>query len=353
MKLADLAQAIGVELRGNPAQEIAGVAPLERAGDRQLGFLSSPKYRRFLTETQAGAIILAPDDLPVDFTGNVLLTRNPYAAFARAVQLLHPERMPEPGIHHTVLLDRGIELPLSVRIDGHAVIGREVVLGERVWIGGGVSIGEGCSIGDDTRIHPNAVLYPGTRVGARCIIHGGAVLGADGFGFAPEEGRYLKIPQLGRLVLGDDVEIGANTTVDRGALDDTVIEDGVKIDNLVQIGHNVRIGAHTVIAGQTGIAGSTRIGKHCVLGGQVGVAGHLEISDGVIFSGKSQVTRGIRQAGIYSSGDSVRPNAEWRRQVARLHRLDELFRRLEALEARLAQTASGEVDHLENKGTNN
>lgn len=352
MKLETLAKAIGAELQGDGQHPVSGVAPLERAGPRELAFLSNRKYRPLLAESQAGAVILSCEDLPEGFAGNALLTRNPYAAYARAAQLLYPQHAPAPGIHHSVILDRDLQLPISVRVDAHAVIGREVILGERVWIGSGVSIGEGCSIGEDTRISPNAVLYPGTRIGARCIIHAGAVLGADGFGFAPDAGRYVKIPQLGNLVLGDDVEIGANTTIDRGALDDTVIGDGVKIDNLVQIGHNVRVGAHTVIAGQTGIAGSTRIGQHCVLGGQVGVTGHIEIADGVIISGKSQVTRGIRQPGIYSSGDSVRPNAEWRRQMARLHRLDDLFRRLEALEARLGKAAD-EMDKLEHKGTEN
>ena len=353
MKLETLAKAIGAELQGEGQHTVSGVAPLERAGPRELAFLSNRKYRPLLAGSQAGAVILSREDLPVGFTGNALLTRNPYAAYARAAQLLYPQHAPVPGIHHTVILDRDLQLPISARVDAHATIGPGVILGERVWIGSGVSIGEGCSIGDDTRIYPNVVLYPRTRVGARCIIHAGAVLGADGFGFAPDTGRYVKIPQLGNLVLGDDIEVGANTTIDRGALDDTVIGDGVKIDNLVQIGHNVCVGAHTVIAGQTGIAGSTRIGQHCVLGGQVGIAGHIEIADGVIFSGKSQVTRGIRQAGIYSSGDSVRPNAEWRRQVARLHRLEELFRRLEALETGLGPTTADEADKLENKGTEN
>lgn len=353
MRLESLARAIGAELQGDGQHSISGVAPLERAGPHELAFLSNRKYCSLLAQTQAGAVILSPQDLPAGFAGNVLLTGNPYATYARAAQLLHPQRAPRAGIHHTAILDRDLQLSVSVQVDAHAVIGAGVVLGERVWIGSGVSIGEGCSIGDDARIYPNVVLYPGTRVGARCIIHAGAVLGADGFGFAPDAGRYIKIPQLGNLVLGDDVEIGANTTIDRGALDDTVIDDGVKIDNLVQIGHNARVGAHTVIAGQTGIAGSTRIGRHCVLGGQVGVAGHLEITDGVIFSGKSQVTRGIRQPGIYSSGDSVRPNSEWRRQVAHLHRLNDLFKRLQALETALGLAPAEAADKLENKGTEN
>lgn len=352
MKLGQLAEAIGAQLRGDPDYEVKRVASLEQAGPGQLSFLASSKYRRLLGQSRAGALILAPRDADA-FAGNVLVSANPYAAYARAAQLLHPAPVPAPGVHHTAQLERDARVHPSVRIDAHAVVGRDTILEEGVWLGPGAVVGDNCRIGPHTRIYANAVLYAGTRVGARCIIHAGAVIGADGFGFASDQGRYEKIPQIGAVCLGDDVEVGANATIDRGALGDTVIEDGVKLDNLVQVGHNVRIGAHTVIAGQTGIAGSTRIGRNCVIGGQVGIAGHIELVDGVVLSGKSMVTSSISEPGVYSSGMPIEPNSAWRRSVVRLHRLEQLYRRVDVLEAAVRSGAGREAGPSFERTSNN
>lgn len=336
MKLIDIAQAIGAQLQGDPDYDVRQLAPLGEAGPGQLSFLASSKYRRFLAHSRAGALILSPADAD-RFPGHRLLHANPYAAYARAAQLLYPPAPTVPGVHPSAVIAPDARLHPGARVEEGALIGARARLEEDVWIGPGVVVEADCEIGPGTRIHAKAVLYAGTRLGARCIIHGGAVIGADGFGFAPEHGAYVKIPQLGGVRIGNDVEVGANTTIDRGALGDTVIEDGVKLDNLVQVAHNVCVGAHTVIAGQTGIAGSTQIGRHCVIGGQVGIAGHLRIADQVVLSGKSMVTNSIERSGVYSSGLPLQENALWRRSVARFRKLEEFQKRLEALEEQLQQ----------------
>jgi UDP-3-O-[3-hydroxymyristoyl] glucosamine N-acyltransferase len=242
------------------------------------------------------------------------------------VALFHPPRVPRPGVHALACVDATAQVAKSAEIGPYAVIGAGARVGERAIIGAGSAVGEGASVGDDTILHAHVAIYHDCVVGARCILHSGCVVGADGFGMAPDAGRWVKIPQVGRVVIGDDVEVGASSTIDRGALGDTVVEEGVKIDNQVQIAHNCRIGAHTVIAGCAGIAGSAVIGRHCVIGGGAGVVGHVTLADGVTVTGMTLITKTLTQPGVYSSGLPMMPHAQWLRNAARLRRLDEIAR---------------------------
>jgi len=337
LTLQEIVSRLGGEIDGDPAVEVTGVATLDEAGPGQLTFLANPRYRARLAGTRAGAVILGARDRDATAIPRIVAD-NPYAYYARTVTLFHPPPQAVAGTHPTACVDPGAVVAASAEIGPFAVIAAGARIGERARIGAGCAIGEGASIGDDTVLHPRVTVYHGCSVGARCILHSGAVIGADGFGMAPDAGRWIKIPQVGRAVLGDDVEVGANTTIDRGALGDTVVEEGVKIDNLVQIAHNCRIGAHTVIAGCAGISGSTVVGRHCVIGGGAGLVGHIKIADGVTISGMTFITKSISQPGIYSSGLPMMPHADWLRNAAHLRRLDEI--------ARLARgkPASGE-DH--------
>ncbi len=331
--LGELAVRFGLELAGDPATQVSGVATIASAGPGTLTFLANPRYRRLLPATRAAAVVLdaqAAPDCPVA----ALVAANPYAAFARIAQLLHPQPAVAGGIHASAVVDRGATVASDAAVGAQAVIEAGAVIGPRVLVGPGSIVMAGAHIGADTRLVVRVTVYPGVRIGARCVLHAGAVLGADGFGFAPDRDGCVKVPQIGGLSIGDDVEIGANTTVDRGAIEDTVIEDGVKLDNLVQVGHNVRIGAHTVVAGCVGISGSTVIGRRCMIGGAVGIVGHLEIGDEVAVTGYSMVTHSLPGPGTYSSGTPAMPAREWRRTVARLRRLEATERRLAALERR-------------------
>ncbi|MBL8201919.1 MAG: UDP-3-O-(3-hydroxymyristoyl)glucosamine N-acyltransferase [Chromatiales bacterium] len=327
----------GCELRGEPGKVVDRVATLARADDRSLTFLANAAYRSQLADTRAAAVILAPadaGDCPVD----ALVTRDPYVAYARIAAELHPAPGPQPGIHPTAVAGPGVVIPASCEIGPGVVLGRGVVLGERVVLGPRTILGDRVSVGADTRLMPGVTVYAGVRIGARCVLHTGVVIGSDGFGFARErEGSYVKVPQLGSVVVGDDVEIGANTTVDRGAIDDTVIGNGVKLDNQIQVGHNVRIGEHTVIAAQTGISGSATIGARCTIGGQAGFAGHIVVADDVVIGGGTGVTGSIRAAGIYAGGGTPADQiSRWRRNMARFGQLDELAKRVRSLEKRLS-----------------
>ena len=272
-------------------------------------------------ETRATVVLVSPADA-AHCSGAALLADNPYLAYARIAQFLYPDPPFEPGVHPSAVVAPGVRLPASARIEALAVVDADVEIGERVVVGAGSVIERGCRLGADTRLAPRVTLYAGVSVGARCLLHAGAVIGADGFGFAPEnDGAWVKIPQIGSVRIGDDVEIGANTTVDRGAIEDTVLEDGVKLDNQIQIGHNCVIGAHTAVAGCTGISGTSIIGKRCRIGGGVGVAGQLSIADDVVLTGYSLVTSSITEAGSYSSGMPALETRRWRRAVASLRRL--------------------------------
>jgi UDP-3-O-[3-hydroxymyristoyl] glucosamine N-acyltransferase len=332
--LKDIAEHIGAELHGDPACRIGGVAPLNCAGPGQLTFLGNPRLTRLLPETRAGAVILARADLPRCPT-HALVADNPYVAYVRAAQLLHPAPGFTPGVDANAVVHESAEVAES------AFVGPCAVVGERARIDAGSYIGPGCIVGDDavigrgTRLVANVVVCHGVRIGMRCLLHPGAVIGADGFGLANDRGAWLKIPQLGTVRIGDDVEIGANTAIDRGALEDTVIEEGVKIDNLVQIGHNARIGAHTAIAGCAVIAGSVRIGRRCMIGGASALSGHIEIADDVVITGMSGVPNSVERAGTYSSGMPIMDNLLWRKNMVRLKHLDDLARRVSALERAL------------------
>ena len=330
MRLRELAARLCVAFDGDGERELDGVATLAKAGSRQLSFFANRRYRRQLTASAAGAVVLAPADREL-FPGAVLLSENPYLTFARAAAVLHPAPQPAPGIHPQASVHPQAQLGEGVRVEAGAVIEAGARIGARVVIGAGSYVGEDVIIGDDTRLSPRVTLLAGTHLGARCLIHPGAVLGADGFGLANDRGVWVKVPQLGRVVVGDDVEIGANTTIDRGALDDTVIGNGVKLDNLIQVAHGVRIGDHTAIAACVGISGSTVIGRHCVIGGGVGFVGHLDICDGVTITGMSMVAQSITRPGVYS-GIPAEEARRWRRNIGRFHQLDELARRLQRLE---------------------
>jgi len=332
--LAELAKRIDARVEGDPNAIVTGLGSLATASPGQLTHLSSRAYRRHLPQTRATAVILRADDLPACPT-HALIAKNPYLAFARA-SMLFSDRPPEaPGVHPTAVVDPSARLGAGVAIGPHAVIGARCSIGARVEIGANTVVGAMCELGDDVRLMPNATLYHGVRIGARSVVHSGAVIGADGFGFAPDErGRHVAIAQIGGVAIGADVSVGAATTIDRGAIDDTIIGDGVKIDNQVQIGHNTIVGEHTVICGCVGIVGSTRIGRHCVLAGGVGVGGDgpIEIADGVVVSGMTHVSRSIDKPGVYSGGVLHSATLKWKRNALRFAELDELAKRIAALE---------------------
>jgi UDP-3-O-[3-hydroxymyristoyl] glucosamine N-acyltransferase len=320
--LGELAVRFGLELRGVPDIRVSHVATLADASSGSLSFLAESRNRRELAATQAGAVVLAPVDAP-GCPVAALVTPNPRLAFAHIATLLHPESAPVPGIHPTAVVARGVRLLESVTVGPLAVIEEDVDLGEGVQVGPGCILQRGARVGAHTCLVARVNLYPGVELGARCLVHVGAVIGADGFGFALDKGSWVKIPQVGSVRIGDDVEIGANTTIDRGAIGDTVIGEGAKLDNQIQVGHNVIIGAHTAIAACTGISGSTTIGKRCRVGGMVGFAGHLTIADDVVITGYSLVSASIREPGSYSSGMPTVPTRAWRRMVAHLRRFGE------------------------------
>ena len=332
--LGEIAARLGGTVKGNPDLRIEGVGPLDTATGAQISFLANPKYRKQLDGTLAGAVIIGDASLAADPMRSYIVSDDPYLYFARVVQLLHPDAAGAPGVDPLARVLSPV--PESVRIEAGAFVEADVVLGEGVVIGAGACIGRGARIGAGTRIFPNVTIYAESQLGARCRVHSGVVIGADGFGYARErDGNWVKIPQIGRVIIGDDVEIGANTTIDRGALDDTVIGDGVKLDNQIQIAHNVHIGARTAIAGCVGIAGSTRIGARCMIGGQAGIIGHLEIADDVIISAGTLVSKSIRKAGVYTANLPVQPHADWVREFSHLRHLDAMAQRIRALEKRL------------------
>ena len=334
--LEQLATQLGEPYRGDPLTRVTRIADLRNAESDCLSFLGDRKYRDALEQTRAGIVILAAADADVSPVP-VVISPNPYLSFARAARLLYPRSPVTGGVHPSAVVDPSARIDDSAWIGPTAVVEAGARIGPRVFVGPGSIVGEGVCIGEDSRLVARVTLCRGTLVGKRALLQPGAVIGRAGFGFAKDGERWVRIPQIGRAVLGDDVEIGANTTVDRGAIGDTVIGDGVKLDNHIQIGHNVQVGENTAMAAMTGISGSTRIGRNCTISGAVGMAGHLTIGDQVHFTGQAMVTRSFPAAGSYSSGIPAMPSAEWRRNVARFRQLDELSRRLKQLEARVAQ----------------
>ena len=329
--LGELAVRYGLELSGDPGLTIRAVASLASATPGTLSFCSNSKYRRQLASTRATAVVLGRDMLP-DCPVAALISPHPYAAYARIAADMHPQPAVVAGIAPGASIAASATVATSAWVGPNAVIGAGAVIGERCFIGPNTVIGEGAQIGDDCRLQSGVTICHHVNIGARCIFKPGAVVGGDGFGFAPAQDGFVKVPHLGGARVGNDVEVGSNTTIDRGTIEDTVIEDGVKLDNLVQVGHNCRIGAQSMIAGCVGISGSTIIGRRCMIGGAVGIVGHLEIGDDVVVTGFSMVTHSLPGPGTYSSGLPAINAIDWRRTVARLRRLDALERRLARLE---------------------
>ena len=311
----------GLGLRGEPELRVSRVATLSRAEPGSLSFLANPRYRQQMERTQATAVLVGPENAarcPVA----ALIDPNPYLAYARIADLLYPPAPPIAGIHPSAVVSPDARVALSAGVGPLAVIEAGAVIGERVFVGPGCIVQRGVEIGADSRLMSRVNVCAGVRIGRRCILHAGVVVGSDGFGFAPDAGKWVKVPQVGGVQIGDDVEIGANTTIDRGAIEDTIVEHGAKLDNQIQVGHNVIIGADTAIAGCVGISGSTTLGRRCMIGGGVGIAGHLTIADDVTVTGCSMVSASIRTAGSYSSGMPAVQTRRWRRLVAHLRRLD-------------------------------
>lgn len=331
--LGELAEKIDAELLGDASCLIRSVASLSNAQSGSITFSSNKRLRHQLKTTKASAVIITSADKEHSPT-NSLVVADPYVAYAKIATLFHPHVNEQQGRHPTAVVDAQAQIDDTAWIGPMVVVEKGAKIGPNCEIGPGSFIGEDVSIAADTRLYANVTVYHHCQIGQRAIIHSGVVIGADGFGFANDGGDWLKIPQVGRVILGDDIEIGANSTVDRGAIDNTIIGNGVKIDNLVQIAHNVHIGEHSVLAAQVGIAGSAKIGKHCTLGGKVGVVGHLVITDHVTITGRSLVVHSITEPGMYSSGMPADTATRWRKNVTRFRQLDELARTVKWLEKR-------------------
>ncbi len=329
--LAEIAAQFDLKVQGDPNVAITHLAPLKIAETGSITFLDNPVYRKYLANTQASAVILTASEAatcPV----SALITDNPYACYALVATLFDNRKAPAGGIHASAVVHPTAKIGKNASIAPHVVIGEHVEIGENVVIGAGVVIGDQCVIGDETVIYPNVTMYHEIIVGSRCIIHAGVVLGADGFGIAKDRGRWRRVPQLGRIVIGDDVDIGANTTIDRGAITDTIIGNGVKLDNQIQIGHNVEIGDHTAIAGCAAVAGSAKIGKHCIIGGGAGVAGHIELGDNVSLAGMSHARNSIEDPCIYACGLGAIELKQWLKTEVRLKQLNDIAQRIKLLE---------------------
>ncbi|HEX5276518.1 MAG TPA: UDP-3-O-(3-hydroxymyristoyl)glucosamine N-acyltransferase [Fluviicoccus sp.] len=337
--LADLAKETGASLRGDAGLEISGLATLRSAGPGQLSFLANPLYKSALAVTQAAAVLLREEDA-AGFEGNALIVANPYAVYARLTHFFDRTPHRNPGVHPAAAVDVSAMVDPSASVGARAVVEEGAVIGPGCIIEPGVFIGARVKLGGNCRIRANAVIHHDCELGDRVVIHSGAIIGDDGFGFAPANGRWNKIAQIGRVVIHDDADIGANTTIDRGALDDTVIHKGVIIDNQVMIAHNVEIGAHTAIAGCCGVSGSTKIGAWCVLAGGVGLVGHIEICDKVHITGMTMVTKSITEPGSYSSGTAFERTENWKKMAVRLKKLDDTTRRLRELEGLVQQLTS-------------
>lgn len=337
--LGQLAERLGATLRGAEGKLITGLATLQEAGPEQLSFLANAQYRKYLTQTTAGALLLTAEDAE-GYAGDALVVANPYLAYAQLSHLFDRKPQASSGIHPTAVV------AMDAQVDPAASVGAYAVIESGAQIAAGVSIGAHCMIGARSQVGeggwlaPRVTLYHDVIIGRRVVIQSGAVIGGEGFGFANEKGVWQKIAQIGGVTIGDDVEIGANTTVDRGALSDTLIGNGVKLDNQIMIAHNVQIGDNTAMAGCCGISGSTKIGRNCMIAGGVGMVGHIEVCDNVFVTGMTMVTRSITEPGAYSSGTAMQPAAEWRKSAARIRQLDDMSRRLRELEKQLAAVTS-------------
>ena len=330
-RLADLSQRFDLELRGDGGARVRGVATLATAQPDQLAFLANPRYASLLTGTHAGVVVLRAEqagNCPVP----ALIAADPYLAYAKIAALFEHVPAVQPGVHPTAVVETGARISASASIGPLCTIAASAVVEDGAMLGPHCVIGESCVVGAQARLVARVTLVTRVRLGKRVLVHPGAVLGADGFGIANDRGEWVKVPQLGGVQVGDDCEIGANTTVDRGALEDTVLEEDVRLDNQIQVAHNVVIGAHTAIAGCAAVAGSAKIGRHCLIGGGAGILGHLTIADRVTITAMTLVTHSIAASGEYSSGAPLEENRRWRRNAARMRHLDELARRVAALE---------------------
>ncbi len=344
--LGDIAQRFGLPLSGDAATPVSGVCGLSPGKPGCLSFLSNPRLRGELRGTGAAVVIVAPRDAELLVTPG-LVAADPYLAYARIAALFDPDREFVPGVHPAAVVAADVRLGEGVGIAPGAVIESGAQLGDAVYVGPGSVVGRDAVLGRGTRLAARVTIGPRVTIGERCQIQPGAVVGSRGFGNARGPNGWEEVPQLGSVIVGTDVDIGANTCIDRGAIDDTVIEDGVRLDNLIQIAHNCRIGAHTAIAACTGIAGSTTVGRRCMIGGAAGINGHIEIADDVVILGRAMVTNSIRQKGIYGSGLPLSEAREWRRTVGRIRRLDRFEQRLQQVEQQL-RIDSGDSENDDN-----
>lgn len=328
--LKQIAEFLKAELKGDSSCSITGIGSLDKAVLGQISFLKDSHYAKYLATTKASAVIVKPEHAKQD--GNFIIVDDPYLAYAKISILFDDAPKVTPGVHPTAIIGEDCAIGSGVSIGPYCSIGRRVKIGENAQIAAGCVVGDETIIGEATKLCANVVLYHKIEIGKRCFLHSGVVIGSDGFGNANEKGVWHKIYQLGAVIIGNDVEIGANTTIDRGTIGNTIIEDGVKLDNQIQVAHNVHIGAHTAIAGCVGIAGSTKIGRYCMIGGGVGIIGHIEITDGVIISGKSAVGKSITKPGIYASSIPAMPYRTWGRVLVRLAQLEDIVQRLNVLE---------------------
>lgn len=331
LTLAQVATITGGELHGDHDATVSAVAPMDKASEGQVTFLSNPKYAKHLAECRA-TLVMVKEAQRALCSGNVLVVADPYVAFAKVAQALDTTPAPAANIAPSAVIAADVTLGENVAIGANAVIESGVTLGDNVIIGAGCFIGKNAAIGANSKLWSNVSIYHDVVLGSDCLVQANTVIGSDGFGYANEKGEWIKIPQIGTVRIGNRVEIGACTTIDRGALDDTIIEDNVIIDNQMQIAHNVHIGYGTAMAGGTIVAGSTTIGKYCIIGGASVLNGHIEIADGVTITGMGMVMRSITEKGMYSSGIPLQPNKEWRKTATRVHRIDEMNKRLRAVE---------------------
>jgi UDP-3-O-[3-hydroxymyristoyl] glucosamine N-acyltransferase len=343
ISLGELAVRFGCELRGDPDVRVGRVATLANADSHSLAFLANPHYRQQVATTAAGAVVLDAASAASCATA-ALVCENPHATYARIAAVLHPFPAAPPGAHPSAVIAPGARIDPAAHIGALSVIGEGAVIGARAFVGPQCVIEEGATVGEDVRLTAHVTVCHHVEIGARTVIQPGAVIGGDGFGFAPERGRWIKVPQTGTVRVGSDVEIGANTTIDRGAIEDTVIEEGVKLDNLIMVAHNVRVGAHSALAAGVGISGSTTIGRRCMIGGHVGIGGHLTISDDVVITGCTMVSHSVSRPGVYSGGIPLEEAHVWRRLVARFKRIDSLVARLKALERNTSPGSDQEED---------
>lgn len=336
IRLADLAQQLGAELHGDGDIAITGVASMQTAQAGHITFIVNPRYREQLAQCHASAVVMTEADLPYA-TGAALVVKNPYLTYAHMAQILDTTPQPASNIAPSAVIDASAVVGNQVAIGANAVIESGVVLGDGVVIGAGCFVGKNVKIGAGSRLWANVSVYHETEIGTNCLVQSGTVIGADGFGYANDRGTWIKIPQLGRVIIGNNVEIGACTTIDRGALDDTIIGNGVIIDNQCQIAHNVVIGDNTAVAGGVIMAGSLKIGRYCMIGGASVINGHMEICDKVNITGMGMVMRPITEPGVYSSGIPLQPNKVWRKTAALVMNIDEMSKRLKAIERKVNQ----------------